>query len=146
MNIQSILVLGIVATPIVGLVGIVVVAVARPGADNAALYAMIGGQIPVTMAALSALFVTIRTAEAVKGGVAVSAQALDASNNTNKKIEDLHKENKDMHRDIGAVLKVAVAVKHDTGEHKPLGKSDIAAVAKEVVQAIRRTGPLVSGD
>lgn len=135
---------GVVITPIVGIVSIAVVAVVRPSADNAALYTMIGGLIPVTMASLGGLLTTIKTSEAVKGGIAVSAQALDASNNTNKKIEDLHKENKDMHKDIGAVLKVAQAVKHDTGEHKPLGKADIAAVATEVVQAIRRTGPLGS--
>lgn len=73
-------------------------------------------------------------------------KAYDEANHTKEQIIKLHEENNAMHRDIGAVLEVAKSVKNATGEHKPLGKADIAAVAKEVVQAIRATGPLSSGD
>lgn len=72
--------------------------------------------------------------------------AYNEANHTKEQIIKLHEENKELHKDIGAVLEVAKAVKHSTGQHKPLEKSDIAAVAKEVVLAIRATGPLNSGD
>lgn len=68
------------------------------------------------------------------------------ANHTKEQIKELHVENKDLHTEIKAVLDVAKEVKHSTGQHAPLQKSDIAAVAEKVVQAIRATGPLSSGD
>lgn len=50
------------------------------------------------------------TAKIVDG----TERAYNEANHVNKKIETLHKE-------IGAVLKVAESVKRDTGEHKPIG-------------------------
>lgn len=70
--------------------------------------------------------------------------AYNEANHTKEQIIKLHEENNAMHRDIGAVLEVAKAVKHSTGQHKPLEKSEISALAKEVVIAIRATGPLTS--
>lgn len=102
--------------------------------------------------------------------IAIKAdKAYNEANHTKEQIIELHEENKELHKDIGAVLEVAKAVRHATGEHKPLGKADIVAVAegvvqaigelepplvkadiptvaKEVAQAIRRTGPPSSGD
>lgn len=81
------------------------------------------------------------------GFVGVKADnAYNEANHTKEQITKLHEENNAMHKDIGAVLVVAQAVKHSTGQHKPLERTDIAALAQEVVQAIRRTGPLASGD
>lgn len=49
------------------------------------------------------------TARIIEG----TERAYNEANHVNNKIEDLHKE-------IGAVLKVAESVKRDTGEHKSL--------------------------
>lgn len=78
-----------------------------------------------------------KTLAAVKVVEAKAESAYTEANHVNEKIEKIDKR-------IVAVLEVAQAVKHSTGQHAPLQKSDIAAVAEKVVQAIRATGPLTS--
>lgn len=68
--------------------------------------------------------------------------AYNEANHTKEQIIKLHEENNAMHKDIGAVLEVAKAVKHSTGEHKRLESSEIAAIADGVVKTIRATGSL----
>lgn len=87
-----------------------------------------------------------KTLAAVKVVEAKAEDAYNEANHTKEQIIKLHEENKEIHQEIKTVLKVAESVKHATGQHKPLEKSDLSALAKEVVSAIRATGPLGSGD